>query len=146
MTAQVLLDAHNYHHYFDFFAAARDAVGAGTFAHSRRFTEAAERGVQIDEKSASEDGRGVVIREVSLNTSIPVDAPSPGTRGASGSNRAARRPSLLPYHLSLPLSLSLRPDRLTVLPREHLLFDPLFELRVGGGVCGERVPGFLRRG
>ena len=48
MTAQVLLDAHNYHHYFDFFAAARDAVGAGTFDafaafHRRRAANAASK-------------------------------------------------------------------------------------------------------
>ena len=48
MTAQVLLDAHNYHHYFDFFAAARDAIGAGKFDafaafHRRRAANAASK-------------------------------------------------------------------------------------------------------
>ena len=65
---------------------------------------------------------------------------------APGSNRATHRPSLLLYHSVSP-SLSLSAPTVSLShPREHLLFDPLFELRVGGGVCGERVPGFLRRG
>ena len=32
MLADVLLDAHNLHHYLRFFAALRDAIAGGTFA------------------------------------------------------------------------------------------------------------------
>ena len=71
MTAQVLLDAHNYHHYFDFSPPRGTPSARGHSTHSRRFTEDERRTRRPNRRKEPKDGlrqidgRGVVIREVS---------------------------------------------------------------------------------
>ena len=62
MTASVLLDAHNQFHFLRFFAAAREAVGNGTFAAFAAFHRSRTKDVEEEEEEEEREGGGKRVR------------------------------------------------------------------------------------